>query len=98
MQKYIPQIQIDANIIAHLDCLLSFAKVSESNRYVRPVVDDSDVLDIKEGRHPVIETQMPIGEKYVPNDVELDTEKQQIMMITGPNMAVSRLCCVKRHS
>ncbi|MDD6378563.1 MAG: DNA mismatch repair protein MutS [Prevotella sp.] len=87
MQKYIPQIQIDANIIAHLDCLLSFAKVSESNRYVRPVVDDSDVLDIKEGRHPVIETQMPIGEKYVPNDVELDTEKQQIMMITGPNMA-----------
>ena len=87
MQKYIPQIQIDANIIAHLDCLLSFAKVSESNRYVRPVVDDSDVLDIKEGRHPVIETQMPIGEKYVPNGVELDTEKQQIMMITGPNMA-----------
>lgn len=87
MQKYIPQIQIDANIIAHLDCLLSFAKVSESNRYVRPVVDDSDVLDIKEGRHPVIETQMPIGEKYAPNDVELDTEKQQIMMITGPNMA-----------
>lgn len=87
MQKYIPQIQIDANIIAHLDCLLSFAKVSESNRYVRPVIDDSDVLDIKEGRHPVIETQMPIGEKYVPNDVELDTEKQQIMMITGPNMA-----------
>ena len=87
MQKFIPQIQIDANIIAHLDCLLSFAKVSESNRYVRPVIDDSDVIDIKEGRHPVIETQMPIGEKYVPNDVELDTEKQQIMMITGPNMA-----------
>ena len=87
MQKYIPQIQIDANIIAHLDCLLSFAKVSESNRYVRPVIDDSDVIDIKEGRHPVIETQMPIGEKYVPNDVELDTERQQIMMITGPNMA-----------
>ena len=87
MQKFIQQIQIDANIIAHLDCLLSFAKVSESNRYVRPVIDDSDVIDIKEGRHPVIETQMPIGEKYVPNDVELDTEKQQIMMITGPNMA-----------
>lgn len=87
MQKFIPQIQIDANIIAHLDCLLSFAKVSESNLYVRPVIDDSDVIDIKEGRHPVIETQMPIGEKYVPNDVELDTEKQQIMMITGPNMA-----------
>ena len=87
MQKYIPQIQNDANIVAHLDCLLSFAKISESNRYVRPIVDDSDVLDIKQGRHPVIETQMPIGEKYVPNDVELDTEKQQIMMITGPNMA-----------
>lgn len=87
MQKFIPQIQIDANIIAHLDCLLSFAKVSESNRYVRPVVDSSDVIDIKQGRHPVIETQMPVGEKYVPNDVELDTEKQQIMMITGPNMA-----------
>ena len=66
---------------------MSFAKVSESNRYVRPVIDDSDVIDIKEGRHPVIETQMPIGEKYVPNDVELDTERQQIMMITGPNMA-----------
>ena len=87
MQKFIPQIQIDANIIGHLDCLLSCAKVAESNRYVRPVIDDSDVIDIKEGRHPVIETQMPIGEKYVPNDVELDTEKQQIMMITGPNMA-----------
>lgn len=87
MQKFIPQIQIDANIIAHLDCLLSFAKVSESNRYVRPVVDGFDVIDIKQGRHPVIETQMPVGEKYVPNDVELDTEKQQIMMITGPNMA-----------
>ena len=87
MQKFIPQIQIDANIIAHLDCLLSFAKVSESNRYVRPVIDDSDVIDIKQGRHPVIETQLPIGEKYVPNDVELDTEKNQIMMITGPNMA-----------
>ena len=87
MQKFIPQIQIDANIIAHLDCLLSFAKVSDSNRYVRPVIDDSDVIDIKQGRHPVIETQLPIGEKYVPNDVELDTEKDQIMMITGPNMA-----------
>ena len=87
MQKFIPQIQIDANIIAHLDCLLSFAKVSESNRYVRPVIDASDVIDIKQGRHPVIETQLPIGEKYVPNDVELDTEKDQIMMITGPNMA-----------
>ena len=87
MQEFIPQIQINANILAHIDCLLSFAKVSEDNCYVRPVVDDSDVLDIHQGRHPVIETQMPLGECYVPNDVYLDTEKQQIMMITGPNMA-----------
>jgi DNA mismatch repair protein MutS len=87
MQEFIPQIQINANILAHIDCLLSFAKVSEDNYYVRPVVDESDVLDIHQGRHPVIETQMPLGERYVPNDVYLDTEKQQIMMITGPNMA-----------
>lgn len=87
IQKYIPQIQINANLIAHIDCLLSFAKVAESNHYVRPVIDDSDVIDIKQGRHPVIETQMPVGEKYVPNDVYLDTSTQQIMMITGPNMA-----------
>ena len=66
---------------------LSFAKTSDENRYVRPIVDDSEVLDIKQGRHPVIETQLPLGERYVPNDVLLDTEKQQIMMITGPNMA-----------
>lgn len=87
MQEFIPQIQINANILAHIDCLLSFAKVSEDNCYVRPVVDDTDVLDIHQGRHPVIETQIPLGERYVPNDVYLDTEKQQIMMITGPNMA-----------
>ena len=87
MQEFIPQIQINANILAHIDCLLSFAKVSEDNCYVRPVVDDTDVLDIHQGRHPVIETQMPLGERYVPNDVYLDTEKQQIMMITGPNIA-----------
>ena len=87
MQDFIPQIQINANIIAHIDCLLSFAKVSESNVYVRPTVDDSDVLDIRQGRHPVIETQMPMGERYVPNDVYLDTEKQQVIIITGPNMA-----------
>ena len=87
MQEFIPQIQINANLIAHLDCLLSFMKVSQLQRYVRPVVDDSEVLDIKQGRHPVIETQLPIGEQYVPNDVLLDTERQQIMMITGPNMA-----------
>lgn len=87
MQDFIPQIQINANLLAHTDCLLSFAKISEENRYVRPVIDDSDVIDIKQGRHPVIETQLPLGESYVPNDVYLDTEKQQIMMITGPNMA-----------
>lgn len=87
MQEFIPQIQINANLIAHLDCLLSFMKVSQLQRYVRPVVDDSEVLDIKQGRHPVIETQLPIGEQYVPNDVLLDTKHQQIMMITGPNMA-----------
>ena len=87
MQEYIPQIQINANLIARMDCLLSFAKTSDENRYVRPIVDDSEVLDIKQGRHPVIETQLPLGERYVPNDVLLDTEKQQIMMITGPNMA-----------
>ena len=87
MQEFIPQIPINANLIAHLDCLLSFMKVSQMQRYVRPVVDDSEVLDIKQGRHPVIETQLPIGEQYVPNDVLLDTEHQQIMMITGPNMA-----------
>ncbi len=87
MQEFIPQIQINANVLAHIDCLLGFAKVSEDNLYVRPEVDDSDVLDIQQGRHPVIETQMPLGEHYVPNDVYLDTEKQQVMMITGPNMA-----------
>ena len=87
MQEFIPQIQINANLIAHLDCLLSFMKVSQLQRYVRPIVDDSEVIDIKQGRHPVIETQLPIGEQYVPNDVLLDTEHQQIMMITGPNMA-----------
>ena len=87
MQEFIPQIQINANLIAHLDCLLSFMKVSQMQRYVRPVVDDSEVIDILQGRHPMIETQLPIGEQYVPNDVLLDTERQQIMMITGPNMA-----------
>ena len=87
MQEFIPQIQINANLLARIDCLLSFAKTAEENHYARPVVDDSDVIDIKQGRHPVIETQLPLGEKYVPNDVYLDTEKQQVMMITGPNMA-----------
>ena len=87
MREYIPQIQINANVIAHLDCLLSFAKVAEEQGYVRPVVDESDVLDISQGRHAVIETQLPVGERYVPNDVYLDTERQQVVMITGPNMS-----------
>ncbi|MBP3220077.1 MAG: DNA mismatch repair protein MutS [Prevotella sp.] len=87
MQEYIPAIQTDANLTSHLDCLLSFAKVAEENRYVRPVIDDSSVIDIHQGRHAVIETQLPLGEEYVPNDICLDNEKQQIIIITGPNMA-----------
>ena len=87
MQEFIPQIQINANVIAHLDCLLSAAKTAEENHYVRPVIDASDVIDIKQGRHAVIETQLPVGEHYVPNDIYLDSERQQIIIITGPNMA-----------
>ena len=87
LQEFIPQIQIDASLVARLDCLLSFAKVAAERNYVRPVVDDSQVIDISEGRHPVIETQLPVGERFVPNSIELDCENQQIMMITGPNMA-----------
>lgn len=84
---FIPAIQVNATAIAQLDCLLSMATVAMENRYVRPVVEDSDVLDIRQGRHPVIERQMPVGEKYVANDVKLDTDSQQIIIITGPNMA-----------
>lgn len=87
MAEFVPQIQINANIIARIDCLLSFAKAAEEHRYVRPVVTDDALLEIQAGRHPVIETQLPVGEQYVPNDIKLDTEKQQIMIITGPNMA-----------
>jgi DNA mismatch repair protein MutS len=87
LQEFIPQIQINANVLAHLDCLLSAAKTAEENHYVRPVVSPSDIIDIKQGRHPVIETQLPIGEHYVPNDILLDSERQQIIIITGPNMA-----------
>ncbi len=87
LQEFIPQIQINANVVAHLDCLLSAAKTAEENHYVRPVIDASNVIDIKQGRHPVIETQLPIGEHYVPNDILLDSERQQIIIITGPNMA-----------
>ena len=87
MAEFVPQIQINANIIARIDCLLSFAKAAEEHCYVRPVVADDALLEIQAGRHPVIETQLPVGEQYVPNDIKLDTEKQQIMIITGPNMA-----------
>ena len=87
LQEFIPQIQINANVLAHLDCLLSAAKTAEENHYVRPIVSPSDIIDIKQGRHPVIETQLPIGEHYVPNDILLDSERQQIIIITGPNMA-----------
>ena len=87
MAEFVPQIQINANIIARIDCLLSFAKAAEEHHYVRPVVTDDALLEIQAGRHPVIETQLPVGEQYVPNDIKLDTEKQQIMIITGPNMA-----------
>ena len=87
MQEYIPNIQIDANLLARLDCLLSAAKTAEENHYVRPVIDTTDVIDIKQGRHPVIEQQLPIGERYVPNDIFLDSDRQQIIIITGPNMA-----------
>ena len=87
LQEFIPQIQINANVVAHLDCLLSAAKTAEENHYVRPVIDASNVIDIKQGRHPVIETQLPLGEHYVPNDILLDSDHQQIIIITGPNMA-----------
>ena len=86
-QDFIPQIQRDANLIANLDCLLSFAQASENHHYIKPVIEESNVLEIKQGRHPVIETQLPLGEHYIPNDITLDGEKQQIIIITGPNMA-----------
>ena len=86
-QEFISQVQQNANVIAHIDCLLSAAKTAEENHYVRPVIDNSNIIDIHQGRHPVIETQLPIGERYVPNDILLDQERQQIIIITGPNMA-----------
>jgi DNA mismatch repair protein MutS len=87
LAEFIPAIQVDANQIARIDCLLSFANVARDYRYVRPVVEDSDVIDIRQGRHPVIERQLPAGEPYIANDVMLDSEQQQIIIITGPNMA-----------
>ena len=87
LAEYIPAIQLDATLVAQLDCLLSFATVSADYRYIRPEVADDDVLDIRQGRHPVIERQLPLGETYVANDVYLDSDTQQIIIITGPNMA-----------
>lgn len=87
LTEFIPQIQVNANQIARLDCLLSFANVARENNYIRPIIEDNDVLDILQGRHPVIEKQLPIGEKYIANDVMLDSTTQQIIIITGPNMA-----------
>jgi DNA mismatch repair protein MutS len=87
LSDYIVPIQLNSNILARMDCLLSFASIARENAYIRPKLNDSNVLDIKKGRHPVIEKQLPIGEYYVPNDVFLDDEQQQIIVITGPNMA-----------
>ena len=87
LAEFTPAIQINANLIARLDCLLSFALVAQENNYIRPVIEDSDALEIIQGRHPVIEKQLPVGERYVANDVYLDCDQQQIIIITGPNMA-----------
>ena len=87
LAAYIPAIQADAMQLARLDVLLSFAEVSRVCKYIRPVVSEENILDIKKGRHPVIERQLPVGEEYIPNDLFLDTEKQQIIIVTGPNMA-----------
>jgi len=87
LAEYIPVIQINANLIAQIDCLLSYAKVAKENKYIRPEINDTDVLNIKKGRHPVIEKQLPPGEPYIANDVMLDNDTQQIIIITGPNMA-----------
>lgn len=87
LSEFIPAIQINANQIARLDCLLSFATSARENNYIRPVIEDNDVLEIHQGRHPVIEKQLPIGEKYIANDVMLDSNTQQVIIITGPNMA-----------
>ena len=87
LSRHIQLLQRNARTLAELDCLVSFASCAETNRYVCPVVDEGTVLDIKQGRHPVIEKQLPFGESYVPNDVHLDQKETQIMVITGPNMS-----------
>lgn len=85
--EYVTHIQQNARILATVDCLLSFARVAKTNNYCKPKISDTDSLEIKDGRHPVIEKQLPVGEEYVPNDIYLDNENQQIIIITGPNMA-----------
>ena len=85
--EFVEPIQLDAALVARLDCLVSFAEISLKFNYVRPSIDDSYVLDIKDGRHPVIEQMLPAGESYIANDVYLDKDKQQIIVITGPNMS-----------
>lgn len=85
--EYIPVIQTNANIIARVDCLLSFANIARQNKYIRPEINDSDTIDIKNGRHPVIEKQLPPGEPFIANDLYLDSNTQQVIIITGPNMA-----------
>ncbi len=87
LSEYLAAMQLNANLLARIDCLLSFATIAKKNNYVRPVITDDDVIDIKEGRHPVIEKRLPVDEEYIPNDVYLDSEKQQVIIITGPNMA-----------
>jgi len=87
LYDYIAAMQLNASLVAQLDCLLSFSSVAEANKYSRPILNETDTIDIKEGRHPVIEKQLPIGEEYISNNIFLDTEEQQIMIITGPNMA-----------
>lgn len=87
LAEYIPAVQVNSNLLAQLDCLLSFSKISSENKYVRPLINESDVIDIKQGRHPVIEKQLPLGEQYIANDLLLDSNSQQVIMITGPNMA-----------
>lgn len=88
MQEYVSMIQADASLVARIDCLLSFAKAAGENKYIRPQIEPEEIVtDIRQGRHPVIERQLPVGEPYVPNDIYLDDKKQQIIIITGPNMA-----------
>ena len=98
MQEFIPQVQTNANVIAHLDCLLSAAKTAEEHHYIRPQIDESNIIDIHQGRHPVIETQLPIDERYVPNDVLLTMSVSRSLSSRVLTWQVSRHCCARRHS